>query len=148
VVGAGVDHAVQPPPEIEIACFVEPGDVAQGAPAVGVGVFGNHGVAADRQLAAARRLTGHGPHAELDAVDRPAAAGGEGGVAGGDASVVVDAQHGQRPAALEPAVHLGQDRPDTLDGPDEIAHGDGGAAVQQPPQRRDDGPSGPFQGIG
>jgi hypothetical protein len=94
VVRAGVDHAVQPPAEIEVTRFVQPGDIAQGTPAVGVGVLGDHGGAPDGELTAARRLAGHGPHAELDAVDRPAAAGGEGGVAGGDTGVVVDTEHG------------------------------------------------------
>jgi hypothetical protein len=102
VVGAGVDHAVEAAAEEEVAVVVEPADVAKGVPAVGVGVAGDHRVATDAELAMVRWLAGDGADAEVGAGDGPAAAVGQVRVALGDAAVVLDAEHRQGPAALEP----------------------------------------------
>ena len=148
VVGAGVDHAVEAAAEVEVAVVVEPADVAEGVPAVGVGVAGDHGVAADAELAAVRWLAGDGADAEVGAGDGPAAAAGQVGVASGDAAVVLDAQHRQGPAALEPAVELDQDRADAVVGLGDLLGGDGGAAVEEAAQRWGDGAARAVEGVG
>ncbi len=66
----------------------------------------------------------------------------------GDAAVVVDAQHRQGPAALEPAVELDQDRADAVVGLGDLLGGDGGAAVEEAAQRWGDGPARAVQGVG
>jgi hypothetical protein len=77
-----------------------------------------------------------------------AAAAGQGEVASGDAAVVVDAQHRQRPAALEPAVELDQDGTDAVVGLGDLLGGDGGAAVEEPAQGWGDGAARVVQGVG
>jgi hypothetical protein len=73
--------------------------------------------------------------------DRTAAAAGQGGVTLGDGEVLLDTEDGQRPSALEAAVDLDEHRADHLHGPAQVVLADGGAPVDDPPQRRRHRPS-------
>src|SRR5205085_641547 len=95
VVRAGVDHAVEPAAQVEVALVVEPGEVAEGGPTVGVrGVTDHHGVA-DAELALPIGLAWDRPDAQLGVGDGSAAAAPEGRMTVGDGGVLFDAEDGQ-----------------------------------------------------
>ena len=74
VVGAGVDHSVEARAEVEVSVVIEPGQVPEPAPAVGVGPVGDDHAVAHAQLAPGGVVAGGGPDPQAGLGDRPPAA--------------------------------------------------------------------------
>src|SRR5207244_2006789 len=76
VVGAGVDHSVEAWAEVEVSVVIEPGQVPEAAPAVGIGPAGDDHAVADAQLAPEGAVAGDGADPQAGLGDGPSAAAG------------------------------------------------------------------------